>query len=80
MRRQVIGHGQTAFRSLSASCLGDRGHLTASRPSDTEIAIGKPLGGLLQISHHSGVKRHAHGDASNAGLLWPRFESGQRGR
>jgi hypothetical protein len=41
-----------------------------SRPSDAVIAIGKPLGGLLQISlPHSGIERHAHADASNAGLL-----------
>jgi hypothetical protein len=39
-----------------------------SRPSDAEIALGKPQCGLFR-SYHSGVERHAHADASNAGLV-----------
>lgn len=42
-----------------------------SRPSDAAIAIGKPLGGLLQIANSSDVERHANADVSNAGRLWP---------
>jgi hypothetical protein len=40
-----------------------------SKPSDAEISVGRAVGGLLQISNNLGVERHAHGDASNAGLL-----------
>jgi hypothetical protein len=40
MRRPA--HGQPALRSLSVSCLVDRGHLTAVEASDTKSVIGKP--------------------------------------